>query len=146
MSIRSVLLRLLLSIVLLLNGTATAVASVSMHMNHVEKSAATSQVTSIASPDGQDKMPCHDANEAKVAKAAHPDAGEHMHGSPDTGTPSPDCCESGACRCACIHHAQAAVGAAVVSVGLVEHTDSVRPMFSVHASPALPHLIRPPIG
>src|SRR3546814_6168691 len=76
--------------------------------------------------------------------ALHSDAGGHGHGTSDAETPPPDCCESGACDCACMHPAQAAVVSAAVDLGSLEHTDSVRPMSSVHASPSLPHLIRPP--
>src|SRR3546814_16614457 len=66
--------------------------------------------------------------------------------STDDGTSLPDCCESGACRCACLHHGQFAPMTMVASAAIIGHTDRVRPMFSVHASPALPHLIRPPNG
>ncbi|MGH8085577.1 MAG: CopL family metal-binding regulatory protein [Lysobacter sp.] len=144
MSIHSVLLRLLLIIVLMLDGTATAMAS-AVHMNHVGMATTAAQVASTAKADEEGEMPCHDvgANEAKVVTAT--DSGEHEHGSPDTGAPAQDCCE-GACDCACVHPVQAAVVAALVSVGSIGHSDIVRPMFSVHASPALPHLIRPPIG
>lgn len=144
MSIRSVLLRLFLSLVLVLDGTATAMAAV--HMSHVDMPAAASQVASTANADGQGEMPCHDVDEAKVATTAHPEPGGHLHGSPDTDTPSPGCCDSGVCSCACMHPVHAAAVAAVVSLASIEHSDSVRPMFSVHSSPALPHLIRPPIG
>ncbi|MGH8083842.1 MAG: CopL family metal-binding regulatory protein [Lysobacter sp.] len=146
MSIRSMLLRLFLGLVLLLDGTATAVASV--HMNHLDMAEATAQATSTASSDAVGEMPCHDAdaNGKKVATAAQPDLGEHEHESPDTGTKSPDCCESGACDCACLHPVQAAVVAAAIGLGSLGRTGNVRPMFPMHASPVLPHLIRPPIG
>ncbi|MBS7457915.1 CopL family metal-binding regulatory protein [Coralloluteibacterium stylophorae] len=143
MSIRSVLLRLLLALVLVLDGTATAMAAV--HMSHVDKPAAASQVASTANAGAEGEMPCHDAGQAKVATTAHPGSGGHLHASPGPGTPSPDCCESGVCSCACMHPVHATAATEVVSLASIEHGDSVRPMFSVHASPALPHLIRPPI-
>src|SRR3546814_242086 len=147
MPIRSILLRLFLIVVLLLNGTATAVESV--HMNPSGMGEAMSQVPAHATPDG--KMPCHDA-EAKTTSDVAPPAATGLHTSSDVsvstddGTSLPDCCESGACRCACLHHGQFAPMTMVASAAIIGHTDSVRPMFSVHASPALPHLIRPPIG
>lgn len=144
MSIRSILLRLFLSIVLLFDGTATAVAAV--HMNHLDRADAAAQLATTENPDANSEMPCHDASAAQDAMALHSDAGGHGHGTSDAETPPPDCCESGACDCACMHPAQAAVVSAAVDLGSLEHTDSVRPMFSVHASPSLPHLIRPPIG
>jgi len=147
MPIRSVLLRLFLIVVLLFNGTATAVASV--HMNHFGMAEGKAQVNSHKTSDTQAKMPCHDA-ETNEANGVVSHAG--LHASSDTpeptdaGTPSPDCCESGACRCVCLHHGQLATIAVASIAAAIVHTDSVRPMFSVHASPALPHLIRPPIG
>ena len=144
MSIRSLLLRLFLGLVLVLNGTATAMAAV--HMSHADILAATSPVAAFsANADGEDEAPCHGADQTKVA-TANPDSGGHPHGPADAGTPSPDCCESGICSCACMHPAQAATVDAVIGLGSIERSDSVRPMFSVHASPALPHLIRPPLG
>lgn len=144
MSIRSLLLRLFLGLVLVLNGTATAMAAV--HMSHADILAATSPVAvSAANADGEGEASCHDAHQTEVA-TTDPDSGGHLHGSLDTGTPSPDCCESGICSCACMHPVQAATVDAVTGLVSIEHSDSVRPMFSVHASPALPHLIRPPIG
>src|SRR3546814_4500597 len=84
---------------------ATAVASV--HMNHSGMVEAKAQVTSHATPEG--KMPCHDA-EAKTTSDVAPHAATGLHTSSDVsvstddGTSLPDCCESGACRCACLHH------------------------------------------
>ena len=143
MSIRSLLLRLFVGLVLVLNGTATAMAAV--HMSHADLTATSSTVASAANADEEGEAPCHGADQTKVA-TAHPDSGGHPHGPADAGTPSPDCCESGICSCACMHPAQAATVDAVIGLGSIERSDSVRPMFSVHASPALPHLIRPPIG
>ena len=144
MSIRSLLLRLFLGLVLVLNGTTTAMAAV--HMSHADILEATSPVAASAvNAGGEGEAPCHDAEQTKVA-TAHPGSGGHLHGSLDTDTPSPDCCESGICNCACMHPAQAATVDAVIGLVSIEYSDSVRPMFSVHASPALPHLIRPPIG
>src|SRR3546814_15468258 len=97
------------------------------------------------------KMPGHDA-EAKTTIDVAPHAATGVHTSSDVslstddGTSLPDCFESGPCRCACLHHGQFAPMTMVASAAIIGHTDSVRPMFSVHASPALPHLIRPPIG
>src|SRR3546814_15358663 len=70
---------------------------------------AKAQVTSHATPEG--KMPCHDA-EAKTTSDVAPHAATGLHTSSDVsvstddGTSLPDCCESGACRCACLHHGQ----------------------------------------
>jgi len=50
------------------------------------------------------------------------------------------------CRCACAHPAQAAVPMVAFTPLPVESAGNVRPLASAHAAPALPHLIRPPIG
>ena len=58
----------------------------------------------------------------------------------------PDCCKSSACRCACVHACASALPARLhVSVQLALGLD-VMPLPLGHAAPALPHLIRPPIG
>src|SRR3546814_13070093 len=81
MSIRSLLLRLFLGLVLVLNGTATAMAAV--HMSHADILAATSPVAAFsANADGADEAPCHGADQTKVA-TAHPDSGGHPHGPAD---------------------------------------------------------------
>src|SRR3546814_16727555 len=87
MSIRSLLLRLFLGLVLVLNGTATAMAAV--HMSHADILAATSPVAAFsANADGEDEAPCHGAAQTHVA-TAHPDSGGHPHGPADAGTPQP---------------------------------------------------------
>src|SRR3546814_13089209 len=106
MSIRSLLLRLFLGLVLVLNGTATAMAAA--HMSHADILAATSPVAAFsANAAGEDEAPCHGADQTKVA-TAHPDFGGHPHVPADAGTPSPDCCEPGHCRSAFMHPDQAA--------------------------------------
>lgn len=134
MCVWSILLRLLLAAALIFNGAATAVASV--HMNHMVEAAV--QPEPVAAEDS----PCQQRHPATTA-AADQDA------TMDTDTdqaPSSDCCKSGACRCACAYHATAAILDFDFVAPIIEHAASVRPMSTGHAAPALPHLIRPPIG
>src|SRR3546814_14365817 len=105
MSIRSLLLRLFLGLVLVLNGTATAMAAV--HMSHADILAATSPVAAFsANADGEDEAPCHGADQTKVA-TAHTDSGGPQHGHADAGPTSPDRSESGHRPYRCTHPAHA---------------------------------------
>lgn len=131
MSVWSVLLRLLLAVALVFNGAAPAVAAIhAEHMAAVPVSAEPAQAADEA-------MPCH-GHQAGAAEQPQP--------APDKEPASPDCCKSGACRCACVHSTPVAIVDFGFTAPLIEHAESVRPMPSGHADAALPHLIRPPIG
>jgi hypothetical protein len=60
--------------------------------------------------------------------------------------PSPDCCKTGSCRCACVQTMQVVAAAWTAPAQLLNQAASLRPLPLGHAEPALPHLIRPPIG
>ena len=133
MSAWSLLLRLLLAVALVFNGVAPAVAAV--HAGHMAAPAAV--VTPV--PVADEAMPCHEHHQAGAA--------EQPQSAPVEEAPaSPDCCESGACRCACVHSTPVAIIDLGFVAPVIEHVESVRPMPSGHADAALPHLIRPPIG
>lgn len=154
MSVWSILLRVSLCVALMFNGATTAVASVQMtrmHAGMAQQAGPTGQPETmspaIVMSDADNAMPCHQ-HEAQPAQstgleqgAAAPDTG-----SPKSKHPAPDCCKSGMCRCACMQHAVAAIPMLPFNAATIEHADSVRPMALGHAAPALPHLIRPPIG
>lgn len=127
MPIRSILLRVLLSIALVFNGAATAIASASMD--------AMAQATSAAVAAETEVPPCHEHEQA-----SGPGASEQG------GHPGSDCCKSGMCRCACLHHAPVALVALTYVAPVLVRFDIVRPMSVGHATPPLPHLIRPPIS
>ncbi|GAB3359079.1 CopL family metal-binding regulatory protein [Lysobacter tyrosinilyticus] len=147
MSIGSLLLRALLSLCLVLNGVAGAAASVHMQlpmqapvqMHQMHEVAPASAVAS------DDNMPCHGHHMASTAKlevttapAPAPTESKSKH--------TPDCCKSGTCRCACVHIAQVGVPTLHLPPAALDHDRSVRPLALGHATPALPHPIRPPIG
>jgi hypothetical protein len=152
MSIGSVLLRLLLSLCLVLNGTAAAAASAQLPMAQH-----TNPATAEAAHQGTstEAMPCHGHHDA-MAAAMPGDASMHgipMQHAPAANTPqptkpkhTPDCCKSGTCRCACVHIAQVGVPALRIPDVAPDHQRSVRALAPGHAAPALPHPIRPPIG
>ncbi|WP_372364170.1 CopL family metal-binding regulatory protein [Xanthomonas sp. NCPPB 3583] len=90
------------------------------------------------------EMPCHQHQQSATATAEAPAAVPVSL--PNSKQPAPDCCKSSACRCACMHSAPATVAMMIFTPALVGHSQSVLPIALGHAAPALPHLIRPPIG
>ncbi|MGO4549795.1 CopL family metal-binding regulatory protein [Lysobacter sp. 2RAF19] len=115
------LLRLLLCLALLANGTTTAFANARMALSDVATS------TQHAAP------PCHEATAAHDAPAA-PSA-SHA-----------DCCPPGACMCSCIAQAATLPMPGIVAWMPRPASVSVAARDASRASPALPNLIRPPIG
>ena len=121
------LLRMLLIAALALNGALPAMAAVQMGHGLGGHS--------------------HDASHGShgdALPADMPDAPEGAstaHASHDG-----DCCEDGTCRCSCMHTCHAMVRAIAVVPAVIEHASSSGRMPASHAPPALPHLIRPPIG
>lgn len=142
MSTRAILLRLLLCVALVFNGAASAMASVQMMQMHADgQGTASVSVQSMA--DAEPAMQCH-----------HDGQPSHSQDTAATATPSkvkpphkaPDCCKSSACTCACVHHAAAMAPMMVFLGTTLPHVGSVRSMALGHPAPALPDLIRPPIG
>ena len=142
MSTRAILLRLLLCIALVFNGAASAMASVQMMQMHADgQGTASIPVPTMA--DAEPAMPCHHDGQAShsqdAAAAATPSKDQQPH-------QTPDCCKSSTCTCACVHQAAAMVPMLVFQGATLLHVGSVRSMTLGHPAPALPHLIRPPIG
>ena len=135
MSCSAILLRVMLIVVLMLNGIGSAVASV--QMAHAGRVAVAMPVADAA------EMPCHGHHDAQ-AEATQPDVVPAL-AEDDPSLPDPDCCESGACRCACMHQAQAAVAVLLPIEAVIIHDRAVLAPKAGHSAPALPHLIRPPI-
>ena len=142
MSTRAILLRLLLCVALVFNGAASAMASVQMMQMHADgQGTASIPVPTMA--DAEPAMPCHHDGQAShsqdAAAAATPSKDQQPH-------QTPDCCKSSTCTCACVHQAAAMVPMLVFQGATLLHVGSVRSMTLGHPAPALPHLIRPPIG
>ena len=142
MSTRAILLRLLLCIALAFNGAASAMASVQLMQMHADgQGTASIPVPTMA--DAEPAMPCHHNGQAShsqdAADAAMPSKDKQPH-------QAPDCCKSSTCTCACVHQAAAMVPMLVFQGATLLHVGSVRSMTLGHPAPALPHLIRPPIG
>ncbi|QNP41741.1 CopL family metal-binding regulatory protein [Lysobacter solisilvae (ex Woo and Kim 2020)] len=137
MPLWSFLLRFLLSLCLILNGTA-ALASAHLPLQDAVPAAMHASPTAT---DAMADMPCHHGEHVVAATDAQGDA----HHPKDSGT-TPDCCKSGACRCVCVHAAPIGVPALQLASFPRAHERSVRRLVPGHAAPALPHPIRPPIG
>ncbi len=127
MSVGSILLRVVLSVALVLNGATGAFAATRMQMSHAAPTIMADAVKETAA-----ETPCHETDPAPT-----PDPSKHS---------SPDCCKSASCTCMCMHGVQAPPLYAGVPTVLVNHSQSVRPLSLGHTSPALPHPTRPPIG
>jgi hypothetical protein len=138
MSLWPVLLRVLLSVALILNGSAYAVASA-----HLSNAFAVPQQHPLAH-ERMNQSLCHDDQAATLATHEH-DAMEHEPGSPESPS-HPDCCESGACRCVCTQAATVAVAMVFARDALIARSNPSRPLKPGRPAPALRHLIRPPIG
>lgn len=134
------LLRVLLSLSLILNSSGYAMASAHMSVGHQDSVSATGQPA--ADPADSAQPPCHQHDEAaEQAPGIPPDTA-----AVDSDSPSPDCCKSGACRCACVQHVPATIPVHALGEAAMEHAAIVLPLTLGHAAPALPDLIRPPIG
>lgn len=130
------LLRALLCISLILNGSGYAAASATMPMEHPASVAAAQEASKAA-----ETPPCpgHTGVTAADDRTTGPDPATDEHD-------QPDCCPSAACAGACLQHAPAAIVAQSMGPTVIGHSDAVRSIQAAHATPTLPHRIRPPIG
>lgn len=139
MSFRSVLSRVLLSLVLVFNGASGAAASA--HLHHVGSDGVAAGPVGEIAP-AQDAGSCHEHQPTAATAVEAPANAPPSH----DGHPAADCCEGGTCQCACVHQAQAAILDVMFGTAAIAHTDSGPAMVLGHVPPTLPHLIRPPIG
>jgi hypothetical protein len=128
MSVPSVLLRLLLAGLLVLEGTGSALAALRMPLP-------LHQPAHAAAPMAEAGAPCHHAHDGSGAA--------HHAPSPQRG--APDRCKSSACTCACL-----SATIAVAAVPLLLRADfgsglAPAPATTGHRPPLLSLLIRPPI-
>ena len=158
MPVWSMLLRVVLILAIALNGAVPAMAS-----SHVVMDASSESGSQPARQGeaGDKPMSCHTepAEDRAEHTTAHHDATHaaserpvdhtnHHATQPDGSGTGHDggCCESGTCRCSCMHTCHAVVLGVALLPAVVEHAPSVGRMPRSHATPAQPHLIRPPIG
>jgi hypothetical protein len=135
-SLPPILLRVLLSVVLIFNGSGYAYAATQMHMAS----------TPVASDAVDHRMAAHDA------PPCHGDMADQDPVPPADGLAGQDghdgsnCCQTDQCDCVCAQHVPAtSLAFWLGSPALVRsHVPVYRP--AQHLSPALSHLQRPPIG
>lgn len=133
---RRIVLRLLLCLVVVLNGTGYAVAATQMHMAHLAMVPAAQQADSAS--------PCHEA-------AAPETAGITVHShdagvSGDDGPAAPSCCKSSLCNCDCLQHATAAMSVVALPAEAPAGAGIAQLRVADRVAPPLPNLLRPPIG
>jgi hypothetical protein len=155
----SVLLRLLLCLGLILNGSAYAVASTQMQLSHLSAAIEAAAVAQASCHEGMasrgmthggtthggmlhDRMTMADMDHDGASMPA--EHGDHGNGhAPDES--SPDCCKSPSCTCSCLQPTPAAAIAFALGGAHIGHAMLARPMPVDHDAPALPYPIRPPI-
>ena len=125
------LLRALLCLLLLVNGSATAHIAAGMPMEGAP--AAPAAEHDMATP------PCHENMDAAPA-IAMPDASDHH---PQDGVP--DCCKAGTCDGFCTQHAPALVWPLWLGHPAPLHAAAPDYHANEHASARLSHRHRPPI-
>lgn len=138
---RSTLLRVVVSLGVILNGSpfAMAASSVGMHI-HSEK-----QVVAQNTEGDVTALPsCHEAARTNSNST-------HQHPSMPTSaslakssSPAPDCCKSGRCSCACVHAAATLPSFRWIALAEI-HRSIICPLNTDLPAPILPHLSRPPI-
>ena len=126
------LLRALLCLVLLLNGTAYAHAATRMAMGGM---AAIEQAH-------DDAPPCHEGMDMAMQVD---EEGTDSSGHPDGDAGLPDCCKAGNCDGFCAQHAPALAWLAVLGTPRYPAADAPVYRADVHASVRLSHRHRPPI-
>ena len=133
-------LRLLLALCLILNGLGNAMAAAAMPVMGAGSANAT---MSMLPAEPQSASPCdHGAGDKVMPAAPLASAASPAIHPADCGQ---ECCTQGACSCACMHLAQAAllgIPMLPVSHGL---TRMAVEFPTGHATPVLLQLIRPPI-
>jgi hypothetical protein len=139
MVFRSTSLRMLLSLALILNGSAFAMPAMHGGMGIVSGVHA----DSMADEPTSARPPCHEPAMADdAAQAQSTDSRSHED---PAESPVPDCCKHGKCACTCIH-ALAAIPVIAVDLVAVFHCPVSVVGERGYPSPVLPQLSRPPIA
>ena len=157
----SILLRLLLCVGLILNGSAYAVASTQMQLSHMSAAIEAAAIAQTSCHDGMTHDMTHDGmtddgmthdsmgqNAMQMTGMGHASmSAEHSnHGNghaPDAS--APDCCKSPTYTCSCLQPAPAAAIAFALGGAHIGNAMIARPMPVDHDAPVLPYPIRPPI-
>ncbi len=141
MSVRAVLLRLFLIVVLVGDGMGVAAAA-AWHMGHVVDAAGVAAQSVAPSTSATSHETCHES----TAAVASGEQGGPADVVPDGELQSSEeCCDPAGCG-ACVHPCPALVHVIAFNPAWATHSQNVRALTSAHAPPPLLHLIRPPIA
>lgn len=141
MSARAVLLRLLLIVVLVVDGMGVAAAA-AWHTGHAVDAAGVA-AQSVAPISG---AASHETCHGSTAAVAPGDQGGPADVVPDgESQSSEECCDPAGCG-ACVHPCPALVHGIAFNPIWAAHSQNVRALTPDHAPPPLLHLIRPPIS
>lgn len=142
MSLPALLLRLLLCMTLVLNGSGYAVAATQMQLTHMAAAEQEHRLATVVVHNAP--APCHSqVPEEETAPAMSQDAVQS--GSTASQHGSPDECQM-LCSCDCLQHASLAMLGLMPPTSERLNAPSTRRIPAGHAAPALSNLIRPPIG
>lgn len=138
------LLRVLLSIALILNGSGYAMAA--PHIQTLTEDVPANAPELTEKPMVVAQPPCHEyQGAAPVATQLRNADSEVELNVGKCGISPSSCCESEACRCDCVQ-AQMAIQSYWLGGAVTGHAGTMHALQRGHSPPALPHLIRPPIG
>jgi hypothetical protein len=128
-------LRLLLCLSLILNGSGYVVAATQMDLAHWAMAAARAEAEAA-------RPPCHGSNGTTDMSMPSHEGATKKQAAPHAS----ECCTSALCTCDCLHHATAAIAVAAVLAGM---PPASHPASSRETSPLAPPfhaLLRPPIA
>ncbi|HUH91091.1 MAG TPA: CopL family metal-binding regulatory protein [Lysobacter sp.] len=128
------LLRALLCIALILNGSGLAVAATQMHVQHAAMAGATPDSPSTPA----DYATCMEHATAATPATEAPLSNDH--------STAADCCAGASCDAACPTGLLATLTAPVQGWRIAPQILAVRPALADHPAPALHNRYRPPIG
>lgn len=134
-----IVLRLLLCLSLVLNGSGYVVAATQMEMAHWAMEA-----RAIA----QAQPPCHAANDVAIEQAmpSHQGMATGVDTPVDPHGTTPDCCQSALCTCDCLQHATAASTVAAIASGMPPARYTASPGDTRPLAPPFHAPLRPPIA
>ena len=139
--LRSIVMRMLLCVALILNGSGYAFAATQMELQHLV------MASEIAgAPAADPATPCHESAAVSPADVTPHHATTVDCVAEKAHTPEQGCCQPSQCSCDCLQHATSAVRHALPSAYIPREARVVSAQAARHASPLLPNLFRPPIG
>ncbi len=144
MRVWPILLRVLLSLSLIFNGSGVVLAG--SHA-HPEDAAAVQTAAETAERPAAAQPPCHEHHQADTSASSNAiDEPAEVLQALAIDDASTDCCQSGSCRCGCVHHSSFGFAGQSLRAVAIEHPVLTAVVWNRYAAPPLPHLIRPPIG